>query len=508
MDNNAQAGSTTITDSMIESMSSMTIIKYSGIVFLLLFQIVYQANSCYAEDKLSTTSERAQKHNAALNKFLDYGSPSIYKIAYLLAHHDYASLEKWFDSMLNKYRQDPQYEGYLDQAYAKFKQEYMPMKDLNAWVDATGSSVAYAARGVYQAQQGWDTYDAAAVDLQNAIRKNPSLMPAYTWLITMAIDRDMPYTAQQILQAAEKNDKQSYSVRYAYMRWLEARMGKDSVDELTKFAEGLIPFADLNPRLWSLQGEADFFRGQRIQSRNNFGAAVELYTSALKYGDQPKLFDSRSFCYLYLGQKALEYADRDKYRYYASRDNSDYMPGSKADVAGLKIEVSEKNIVSPRIGMHKKQSYLVFPIEAENIYATEPDEEQRIVRRYIDRMELVLLKSGNECVERNLIREILKERKILATNISYDNAQSIGRQMSADVIVIGTHSHGGVGATQVWYAEVNIKAVSVSTGKILWKALLKSSAVVSDSINTYYHERIYEALDNSIYAVLEEMFKK
>ena len=107
----------------------------------------------YAQGCIS--SSRAQKHNAALNKCLDYGSPSTYKIVNLLYRHDYTALDKWFENMQLQYKQDEQYECYLDEGYATFNQRNMPLQWLDAWVDATGSAIAYTSRGVYKAKQGF-----------------------------------------------------------------------------------------------------------------------------------------------------------------------------------------------------------------------------------------------------------------------------------------------------------------------------------------------------------------
>ncbi len=482
-------------------------------VFVLLF-----AHGCIS-------SSRAQKHNVALNKCLDYGSPSTYKIAYLLSRHDYKALDQWFETMLQQYKQDAQYECYLDKGFAAFNQRNMPLKDLDSWVAATGSATAYAARGAYKAKQGFGargvkffsetrtdqinemqrSHDEATKDLQTAISKNPSLMPAYTWLIKMAKASDMPYDAKQILQKAEENDKRSYSVRDAYIGFLSWR---GSIEEIADFANQESHFADLNPRLWSLQGTADGQRAFILHRERNYASAVELYTSALKFGDNPRLLRMRSLCYSALNNKELSRADIDKFRYYVSRDMTDYVPGEPADVAGLKFEVSEKSYIDTLNNKNKVRSYLVLPVEQLTPFPDDlSDVGKRDSKRNIDKIELMVMRLGSECVERTNLNSILNERKISPSNIANENAQTVGKLMSADAVVITTNSQKVYHATRTYVTDIDIKAVSVVSGNILWQSHLNGSVSVDASL-TNLHELIYDTLETKLYNALEDKLQK
>ena len=506
---------------------------------------------CITSLRVPTDEVRAQKHNAALNKCLDYGSPSTYKIVNLLYRHDYNALDKWFENMQQQYRQDAQYECYLDEAYAIFDQRNMQLKDLDAWVYATGSSYAYVARGAYKVKQGFGArggkffnqtspsqinemqryHEAAARDLQTAISKNKSLMTAYRLLIQMAKSSDMPYTAQQILQKAEENDKQSFSLRNAYMSTLQPSWG-GSLEKMAEFANRESQFADENPRLWSLQGEAIATRGFTLHRKDDCASAVELYNVSLKYGDNPRWLRMRSLCYSSLGQKELAKADLDKFRYYVSRDATGSVPGEPADVAGLTFEAKEKTTIDPLMSRNTIRSYFVLPIEQLTPYPDDlADAGQRDSKRHVDKIELMIMRLGSECVDRTNMNSILDERKILLTRINYlytqpvgqpngtyaardavnsqqnANAQTVGQLMGADAVIIAMNSQNVNHNGGKYSAGIYIKAISVSTGRVLWESLLTGSVVVNESL-TNLHELIYDTLEAKLYNTLEDKLQK
>ncbi len=473
-------------------------------------------------------TERARKHNEALNKCLDYGAPSTYKIASLLFRRDYQGLEKLFDTMLQQYEQDAQYECYLDESFETFNQRNFALKDLDAWVAATKSSTAYAARGMYRANQGFDAkgymfksealqaqknemqlhFDEAAKDLQTAANKSPSLMPAYTWLIKLAKATHMPYSAKQIVQKAEEKDKRSFSVRSAYMESLQPRWG-GSLEEMESFAAQVAPLADLNPRLWSLQGETDAIRAANASRTKNNALAVELYSSALRYGDIPRLFRWRSFVHSSLGQNELARTDMEKFRTYALRDTKSYVPGSLADTIDLNFEISDKSYVDPKIGKSKIRSYLVLPVERLNPSSdfSYTDIDQRAARRITDRIELTLMRLGSECVDRGSLNSILEERAISPASLTHESAQTVGRVMRADAVIIATNSQRVYHSTRTYVKDIDIKAVSVSTGKVLWKSLLKGSVVIDQSL-VNFHELIFDTEEAKLFKKLEETLLK
>jgi tetratricopeptide (TPR) repeat protein len=199
--------------------------------------------------------------------------------------------------------------------------------------------VAYAARGAYKAQQGFfargdasagDTpqsnidemqrlHHEAAKDLQIAIAANPHLTPAYTFLLRMAKTSSMPFTAKEMLDQAEKTDKRSFYVRHEYIVSLQPRWG-GSHEEMSAYAKSALKYADLNPRIWSLQGAADADRGEEQYRAGDYVAAVKLYTKALRFGDSLAWLKDRAACYCYQDKSAEAIAD---YRRVLSYDPND-----------------------------------------------------------------------------------------------------------------------------------------------------------------------------------------
>jgi hypothetical protein len=445
----------------------------------------------------------------------------------LLYRHDYKALDKWFETMQEQYKQDAQYECYLDQAYAIVNQRNMLLRDLDAWVNATGSAYAYVARGAYKVKQGFGArgvkffnqtrpeqisemqkyHEEAAKDLQTAINKNPTLMTAYRLLIHMAKSSDMPYTAQQIILKAEENDKQSFSLRDAYMQALWPQWG-GSLEEMAEFASRESQFADANPRLWSLQGEAVATRGFTLHRNGDCASAVELYTAALKYGDSPRWLRMRSLCYSSLGQEKLAKADLDKFRYYDSRETTDYVPGEPADVAGLIFEIRDKTTIDPLINKNLIRSYLVWLVDQNKWPDDLADVKRRTDKRTKDKIELIIMRLGGEAVDRTSFNSILEKQKINPnTYFSDADVQAVGQLMGADAVILATNSHFVDHKTKTYSSSIYLRAVSVGTGKTIWESRLNGSVVVDKSL-TNLHELVYDTLETKQYNALEDKLQK
>lgn len=214
-----------------------TVVMIIGIMFF--SRIVIASENDNQQKNIDGTDSQKQVvlSNTALKKLVAYGQPNTDQIKKMLAQHDFASLEKIYDGIFELYKNDVQYEAFLENAYAVFTPKNASIDDLHLWVGRTGSYMAYAARGVYLTNAGqWarggkyinetsqsqmdnmrQLHEDAIKDLRMAISKNPTFMPAYRYLIRIAMMSTVKLTAREILKKAEEQDKRTYYVRYEYM---------------------------------------------------------------------------------------------------------------------------------------------------------------------------------------------------------------------------------------------------------------------------------------------------
>jgi tetratricopeptide (TPR) repeat protein len=283
-----------------------------------------------------------QGASEALKASLKLGSPNHVKMHEWLAAGEYDRIDSVFEDILVNFQSDVNYESVLQKAFRNMshKNSYR-RSELDRWVDETDSPLAYAIRGVYLTQLGFDLrggryisetsreqlqsmYDAhiqAAADLLTALNKRPDYLPAYYFLIQIAKATPVSYTAQQILHMALQQDNRTYYVRYSYIRTLLPRWG-GSYLEMENFAREAAKYTDINPRIWTLQGEvaADIAFLQAING--NYQAAVDLYTEALGYGDRVGWLTERGRCHSELGHMGEASDDFVQALHYSPNDHT------------------------------------------------------------------------------------------------------------------------------------------------------------------------------------------
>jgi tetratricopeptide (TPR) repeat protein len=272
----------------------------------------------------------------SLKKSLEKGEPNLEEIKSLLITHQYQELENQYEMMLKHYKNDVEYESYLNKAYELFNSENnIAVSELDSWVEQTGSYIAYTARGIFKAQKGFqirggesihDTpvnqldemiqyHKDAADDLLLAVNKNSTNMPAYVWLVSIGKASSMSFTPRQILEKAIENDPRSFYLRSKYMESLTPKWG-GSYEDMANFIEELKGVFSLNPRLWALQGEVDAYKAEEYWRKKDYRTAVEFYSSALKYGDRIVWLEGRAACYYGDGQLKNSFNDYNRILYY------------------------------------------------------------------------------------------------------------------------------------------------------------------------------------------------
>ncbi|NTW59495.1 MAG: SUMF1/EgtB/PvdO family nonheme iron enzyme, partial [Nitrospirae bacterium] len=329
-----------------------------------------QTGSLKSKQLESAKSREAVLNNAALKKELDYGGPDKQTIERLLHQGDFPALEKIYEKILQQYKLDVQYELYFIRAYDLLRLGVsVTSEDLDLWVSKTGSYIAYTARGVYKAVLGFNArgtkyisetpardlermqrfHEEAAKDLQIAITKNPFVMPAYDALEKMARASDMPFTSKQILQKAEAIDNRIFYIRFQYMRSLQPRWG-GSHQQMKDYAKSVVKYADLNPRIWSLQGDVYADIADGYFRDDNYEAAVESYTAALMFGDRTDWLRARAACYYRLGQQEPSHADLRRVLYYEPSSQSTQIVSKVGKAPTNTAAVSSMEFVSIKGG--------------------------------------------------------------------------------------------------------------------------------------------------------------
>jgi len=195
-----------------------------------------------------------------------------------------AAVADWFDVLVQK---RPGIEPILDDWVRQFPASWVPL----------------IARGYYLYNRGWDTrgtnfayqttdaqfaslagnHQQASMDFKKALQLNPKLVVAYQILISMAkASSDAGEGSRQYLQRALELCPRCYEVRRQYLVELEPRW-RGSYEEMGQFAAE--SQRSDNPQLRALYGSSYWDSGNVAQNAGRFDEAIQLYTTALSYGE-------------------------------------------------------------------------------------------------------------------------------------------------------------------------------------------------------------------------------
>ena len=302
-------------------MTSHNKLKISFILFLLVAV-------CMAPAVTAQSKNRRDAANADMKKALHLRKPHLGFIKECFKNKNYDKVENLFVKLQEKYNEDPIYESPFLRGLEQFTSENgVSVEDLDAWVKEKESAMAYAARGIFYAQEGAlargtkfvkDTDPAnfekmhqynviAFEDLLIATTKDPKLMPAYVWMMGIFKTVGDRPSAEMVLRRALEYDNRTLYVRLQFMSVLTPRWG-GSYTLMKQFAEECSQLADINPRLWSFLGDIDDDRGRVYLYRKQYEKAIECFNASLKYGDSPEVLNARAACYYALGdyEKAIE----------------------------------------------------------------------------------------------------------------------------------------------------------------------------------------------------------
>jgi len=494
-------------------------------IYLILMSCIACQSVHYNDTKYA--DKRVILSNTALKKLFIFGEPDKNQIKQMLASHDFSSLERIYADIFELYKKDVQYENFLRTAYTIFNPDNVKIEDLDLWVAQTSTYIAYAARGAYKTTAGyWERggkyisetpkykidkmqrlHEEAATDLQIALSKNPALMSAYQDLIDIARASTMTFTAKQILKKAESHDNRTFFVRYAYMRSMLPRWG-GSYQEMSKYANEAIQYVNLNPRLWTLQGEVSADMADTYESEGNYELAVESYNKALKFGDRISWLKKRANCYSKLGKRHLAAVDANRVLYYSPNDMIARALTVSNNPLSLKYNLKDDTYVSPKVKELNIQSYAVLNVDLQVnwLNARGGGQSTTVKNNNIAKIQRMLIGLGYGCVERSTITALVDDQKLSLSDLTTEKAKQIGRLLNVDAVIIAKiPSMGKNHALNTYYEDIEIKAISVANGHVIWNSLLKGSVDAGQDV--YGHMVVLDSIESKLYDLLQTKLK-
>jgi tetratricopeptide (TPR) repeat protein len=224
----------------------------------------------------------------------------------LLLSKSYDALDRILTAFADSVLRDYRIEYRLFDAYAAFAIAVPSMEPyLTEWVkERPNSAAAHLARASFFRESAWNArgYKYARetkqeqfvrmgnflrltlVDLDAALRLDPSSVAAYRQLIDIASFNGDTRSSRSFLDKALKLQPNSFVLRMAHMHNLEPRWG-GSYEEMAQFATESAPYAKRNPRITALNGYVDLDQGRVAEAAGRNGDAIEAYQRALGYGN-------------------------------------------------------------------------------------------------------------------------------------------------------------------------------------------------------------------------------
>jgi tetratricopeptide (TPR) repeat protein len=272
-------------------------------------------SACSIDGQPQPSAERAAAVNQALRSALELPVPEVSQVASCLYRRDFQGLEDLYNTCYANYQNDVTYETPLKLGYDLFQpNSVIDKRDLDAWVEATGSAIAYTARGFYMMTAATDARGGkfvsetsknnllaarnmsnyAAEDLQKAVELDPSMTPAWMGLIRIGMINGSAVNPDQIFEKAIENDRRSFYLRQQYMLSLQPRWGGSS-EAMLGFAQFCLQDLDKNPRFWVLQGDAISDIADAYVWQGDYEKAVEMYDTALLFGDKLSTLQYRAY---------------------------------------------------------------------------------------------------------------------------------------------------------------------------------------------------------------------
>jgi hypothetical protein len=178
-----------------------------------------------------------------------------------------------------------------------------------------------------------------------------------------------------------------------------------------------------------------------------------------------------------------------------------------AAIAKTHYELTENSYVDPKLRTYGIKTYAVLPAEHYIRWLdTRPAEGQKITERNTDKVQHMIQHLGFDCVKRTDLTALSQKRNVSLAGLTNEKAQAIGQLAHADAVVIISIIDSGVDyKNSTVFEEMNLRAVSVATGKILWKSILKGS--VEAEYGTYHVHEVLDTIETKLYERLGSKLK-
>jgi len=250
-------------------------------------------------------------------------SPPEREIRELLRRGDFIALERKLETLQRHYEAGRLNEYVIYNAFLLFgKADLQP--DIERWATERPKAwPALAARGMMhwgagarvgggkfispvsqaQLEQMQTDLDLAASDFHAVLAQRPRFLPAHARLIDIATMLGDDAAGHAAIEAALRQDPNTYLVRETYMLKLTPRWG-GSYEAMDAFAREAQAHATVNPQLKDLLGDPWAERGYDRMRAKDWQGTVEMYTRALRF--------SRGTGWL--GKRAAAYKKLQKWR--------------------------------------------------------------------------------------------------------------------------------------------------------------------------------------------------
>lgn|GEM_PF-999591 len=290
--------------------------------------VVHDQSVMVQYDKILKISEQEEIHGHDHSKSFDkklvpvgtrvdsFGYPiltvDILRIRSLLKNGKYHELDSLLQSYQNLFEKDFHFEDAVSLAYHAFAiPDSMLMPCFNDWVKSDPDHYQpYLARGEYGETMGWQSrgyrwakdtpeenfqkmsgyFANAKEDFFKALTIEPRLMVAYEVLMDISRAEGEDRASDMLITAGLKLCPYVYRLRERFMMGLLPRWG-GSYGAMEAFAQESEKFSQYNPKLHVLHGFVPWDQGRIVELDSNWTLALQLYSTALGYGESPIFYN-------------------------------------------------------------------------------------------------------------------------------------------------------------------------------------------------------------------------
>ncbi len=251
----------------------------------------------------------------------------------LLRNKNFSKLETELNTFQENYLADVKNEHNLNTAFNAFYRANPSYESIyNEWIKKFPNSAnAFLARGIYFTAMGGSSrgtkyrsdtsksqidgmkifYTKAFNDLEKAKELNSKLLPIYVYEMTLQIVDGNKANVLALKNSALKTHPYSFSIRSAYLWSLQPRWG-GSMEKIENEITTIKPLYGKNPLLKTLDDYTSAELGEQALLAQKYQSAVELFTKALRNGENTWYYSQRGEAYSNLKMRDEALQDLEK----------------------------------------------------------------------------------------------------------------------------------------------------------------------------------------------------